>query len=116
MNESPLQPPINRAIACLKVFLWILPSGMTVISASAMERLSGSGLGIQLGMKSWLLCNALFIAGTGFYNAKLSYRARSEPDGVFYKVVMFFFIQLFLIPLLLAIALFLICITEPIHF
>jgi hypothetical protein len=67
-------------------------------------------------MKSWLLCNALFITGAGFYNAQLSNRALSEPDGVFYRVVLFFFIQLFLIPLLLAIALFFICLFNPITY
>lgn len=109
-------PPVNRAITCLRVFLWILPAGVAVLTAMGVSSFNFAGFAFRPGLGSWLAINILFVAGAGWYDANLSKRGLSESDGVFYRVVLFFFLQLFLIPLLPMTVLFLICFFNPIKF
>ena len=115
--EAHSKPPINRAQATVRVILWLLPAGFAVLSAEGCNWLKYRGiLASSWGFGVWLLLNVAFALGAGWFNAMLSTKARGEADGVAYRTVMFFFLQLFLIPVLLGLFLFMACVIDPIKF
>ena len=111
------KPPINRAQATIRVILWLLPAGFVVLSAEGCNWSKyGGTLASSWGFVAWLILNVSFALGAGWFNAKLSTKARGEADGVAYRTVMFFFLQLFLTPVLLGLVLFMACVIDPIKF
>ena len=104
--------PRNHARAWLRVVLWILPTGFAWMSAVGLSMLSGRrgfpGM-TELIMPLWFVLNIAFVVGVGWYNKMLSSRADAGPNGRDGRVVLFFVIQIFLIPLLSALVLFAIC-------
>ncbi|MBC8128391.1 MAG: hypothetical protein H8M99_14715 [Gloeobacteraceae cyanobacterium ES-bin-144] len=86
---------MNRAQACLRVMLWLLPSGFAVGSF-----LAGSHF-LRNGLTPWIFANIIFIIGMGWLHAYMFNRARSENDGVLFLVLVFFIVQLFFVPLVL---------------
>ncbi|MEO5914741.1 MAG: hypothetical protein ABIS50_10940 [Luteolibacter sp.] len=114
--EPVAKPPVNRAVAWFRVILWILPAGFAVLSAWGVVWYQGHLIPHRLGVLSWVVVNVIFVLGTGWYHALLSISARSEPRGIFARTILFFFIQLFLIPLLASLALFLGCLIGTIKF
>lgn len=112
-SEPFREPPINRAKAVVRVILWILPTGFVALSGVALGSMPQFR---QLGFGAWLVPDIIFILGAGWYNAFLSGRARHEHSGMVSKTLIFFFIQLFLIPLLLALSLFFVCVIKPMKF
>lgn len=117
-NPKPWQdaPPVNRAQACFRVIIWLLPTGFAVCSSWAGNWLISRGYLPKLGFGFWVVPNVFFMFGAAWYNALLSRRARSSPRGIVNRLVLFFLIQLFLMPLLLAILLYLACVIDPIQF
>lgn len=108
-------PPVNRTITWLRVMLWLLPTGFAVLSAIGQNFLIRYGL-VPINFGIYFLIVALFTVGTGYYNALLSPRAKTQPGGLLNRTVLFFVIQLFLVPLLLGGLLFAACLIDPIKF
>jgi len=112
--ETPEQPPRNPIYPWLRVLLWILPAGFPIISAMVIGLLhqsvwapSGPFFGI------WIILTILFVIGTGWCDYRLSPRARTHTDSAVKAVVVFFLCQLFLVPFLLACAIFALCALNP---
>lgn len=109
--QTPEQPSRNPIYPWLRMLLWILPAGFPILSAMGFRFFlhhsvwapSGPFFGI------WILLNLLFVIGTGWCDYRLSPRARTHPDSAVKAIVVFFLCQLFLIPFLLACAIFAIC-------
>jgi hypothetical protein len=113
---KPIAPEVNRAQAAFRVFLWVLPAGVVVLSGGALDFLISRGIlpSVRAVGVFWLIFNVAFVLGAGWFSATLSQKARAEPDGVFYLTVLFVFLQVFLIPLLLGLLLFLACVIDPV--
>lgn len=105
---------VNRAQACVRVTLWLLPTGFAFFSAWAGNWLFEHSYVPQLGVSAWMFVNTIFVVGTGWFNALLSPHARAEPNGASKRIILFFVIQVFLIPVLLATLLYLACVIDPV--
>ncbi len=102
----------NRTRVWFRIVLWILPTGFAWMSAVGLNMLSvrGGFYGMaQLIVPVWLVLNIAFIIGAGWYNKMLSSRRDAGPNGFDGRDVLFFVIQIFLIPPLSALVLFALC-------
>ncbi len=113
--EERFVPSINRAQAAFRVILWLLPAGFVVLSAVGLILLVSHGiLPSRWGtVIFWLILNLAFVAGAGWFYGMLSCSARGESD-VLYRAVQFWFFQMFLVPLLLRLLLYLASVIDPI--
>jgi len=111
------RPPRNRAQAWFLVLLWFVPTGFALASAVGLgwinEKVFANNgtIPVVLGFS----LNIAFVIGTGWFTTQLSTRARTEPGVVASRVFAFFMIQLFLIPILLALIVFCACLIDPIN-
>ncbi len=118
MDENFEKPPTNRAQAWFRVFLWILPAGFAVASGIGVDRLKIAYFPDQalVGTMIWFVLNFIFVIGSGWFDSQLSVRARSEVGGSADRIMRFFLLQLFLIPVLSLAFLFFACLIDPIKF
>jgi hypothetical protein len=117
-TKVPRRPPPNHPVKTLfRVLLWFLPTGFAVLCIVGITMMGRRIIpsGFHDGV-IWYLLTAAFTLGTGWYNALLSNKAKLEPDGIFGRTVLFFFIQHFLVLLLLATLLFAACLISPLKF
>ena len=95
-------PPVNRAQAVIRVFLWLVPATFTVFVFFAANYFTTK---VMHGYSRYgfvqLIIVAAFTAGTGWFNAMLSPKARRQTNGMVWRTVLFCLIQIFLIPLLI---------------
>jgi hypothetical protein len=95
----------NSIYPWLRLMLWILPAGFTVLSAMAIGT-AGDFLHVtsfRLSMFVWILINVLFIIGTGWCDYQLSLPDRKQRSGVVHATALFFLCQVFVAPLILAV-------------
>jgi len=106
IESDPWQqlPRVNRSITCFRVVLWLLPSGFAGFSAWAGDGLIRHHYLPDLGVGSWWVANALFVLGTGWFNALLSFNARDIWHGVRNRIILFVLIQPFMISFFVCLA------------
>jgi hypothetical protein len=102
MDKEFDKPPTNRAQAWFRVVLWISPAGFAVASGLGLDRLTDAYFPNQapVGTMIWFVLNFIFVIGSGWFDSQLSVRARSEVGGIADRILRFFMLQLFLIPVL----------------
>ena len=64
----------------------------------------------------WFVLNLVFVIGSGWFDSQLSVRARSEVGGIADRILRFFMLQLFLIPVLSLVFGFFAFLINPIQF
>ena len=112
VNKLGHLPPNNRAVAIFRVILWLLPACFTFLSPIAVVPLSQQfGFGYFATFAIWMILSAAFTLATGWFNASLSNRAWTEVNGVAWRAIRFFRIQLMLMGLLLVILVILVAIN-----
>ncbi len=119
MNETlpTMTPPPNHpAKTLLRVLLWFLPTGFALLCFLGTPHLERFGIPSRSYGIIWYLLTSAFAVGTGWYNALLSNRAKLESNGLKHRILLFWAIQHFLVPLLLAMLLFAVCSIDPIKF
>lgn len=101
-TKLPRRAPPNHPVKTLyRLLLWLLPAGFTAMCIFGTQYLGRFGIPPNWnGIICYLLISA-FAFGTAWYNALLSNRARLEHNGLMHRIVLFWAIQHFLVPLLL---------------
>lgn len=107
---------INRAQAWFWVMLWILPSGFFVASAIGLGWVHGNFFRHDLVVVLWFLLNLAFLIGTGWFQSILANQGRIRPHTVIRSIGAFMVYQLFLIPILLGLLLYLTYLIDPFWF
>lgn len=106
--------PKNRAQAWFRVALWILPTGFVVASAVGLGWVHEKLFPFDSIVAVWFLLNLALVIAAGWFTAVLS--IRSPDERVIHGIFAFIVYQLFLIPALLGLFLFLINLINPIQF
>ena len=104
LNKPDHVQPNNRATAVFRVMLWLLPSGFAASSAWGGDWMIRHHYLPHVGGGSWLLANAIFVLGTGWFNALLSVNSHEVWHGVRNRVILFVVIQPFMISFFLCLA------------
>ena len=115
-DSSLMEAPKNRAQAWFRVVLWILPSGFVVASAVGLGWIHENLFRNDLVVGLWFLLNLAFLIGAGWVQSVLANRLRTEANAVIRGVGAFVVYQLFLIPLLLGLLLYLTFLIDPFWF
>ncbi len=110
--ETP-PPPINRTRAAFSIFLWILPTGLALLSAWIGFGWIAHGLLSRFNFGFWGVVNLIFALGVGWCHALLLRRGPRARIGVIGDTAIFVFLQFFLVPILLGLVLFLTCAIAP---
>ncbi len=109
------QPPqVNRAQAWFRVMLWLMPTGFLVASAVGLGWVHEKLLPSDSIVAVWCLLNLALLIGAGWFTAILS--TRSPNERVVHGMFTFVMCQLFLVPALLGLLLFMINLIDPIQF
>lgn len=110
---NPDLPPPNRAIGWYRFMLWMMPTCIALTTAYAfwwLTSVSRFRFDPDLSLIGWFALNTLSTAAIGFFEAKL--RNQSEPPSIFEikpRVILFSFLQVFIIPALSLALLFAAC-------
>lgn len=111
---NPDLPPPNRAIGWYRFMLWMMPTCIALTTAYGfwwLTSFSRFGFDPDLALIGWLALNTLSTISIGFFEAKL--RNQSEPPPLLefkFRVTLFSFLQLFIIPVVSLALLFAACI------
>ena len=89
----------NKAIFYVRAALWILPLGFGIFSAGGISWLESRGYLGEWGVGVWLIVNLVFVFGVGWFEALLSNHACRGRNEVGEQVAMFFFMQIFVVPM-----------------
>jgi hypothetical protein len=101
---NPGFPPPNRAIGWYRFMLWMMPTCIALTTAYGfwwLTSVSRFRFHPDPALIGWMILNALATVGIGIFEARL--RDQSEPPmllGFKSRVILFFFLQLFIIPAL----------------
>jgi len=112
--QWPGPPPVNRAQGCFGAVLWLVPTGFAVVSAIGL----GSWIRTSVAaLPVWGILNVLFIIATGYFAATLSRKVRkARPERreavIGSWIVMFFLLQLIIVPVTAAAVAFSICLAS----
>jgi hypothetical protein len=111
--ERDLPPLRSRGKSWLRVMLWLMPSGFAILSMSAPARLRPWGIDVPSDPAVWFWAILVFTIGTGIVDACLAIRVPRNFDATAFRVVVFVSFQALLIPLMIGLLLFAMCVANP---
>lgn len=110
--DLPQLPPLNRAQGCFRLLLWFMPTVFAVASAWAIA--AKIGRSSELATALWIIVNLGFIGAAGWFNAAMPHhirlsKAEKKAGKMAVSMVVFFLVQLVLIPAIVAGTVFAFC-------
>lgn len=118
MNQDPNQNPFGRnpLYPWLRVMLWIIPTGFTVLTAAFV---ASFGRSVTFSNSSTIeicaLLDVAFVIGAGWCDFQLSSPKRKANQTVGIAILLFFLGQIFIIPILLGALVFSACLISSFH-
>lgn len=104
MNEDPNPNSFvrNPLYPWLRVILWMIPSGFVLLSSAGIFSLGNMRVfNNYLAVILWVLLNIAFVIGVGWCDYQLSSPERKRTRKIGLAILLFFIIQIFIIPLLI---------------